>query len=149
MAYILSHLPLSWFILGLFLIAAELIVPGGFVLMLIGLAALTVSLFSWVFTLSIGIQVLLFFIAVFMYTFLLKENLKSILKRKGNEEDPENEFVGKKATALTSIDSESGRVEYKGSQWPAKSESLILPGDEVEILEQESITLYVKPLNKK
>ena len=149
MAYVLSHLPLSWFILGLILIAAELMVPGGFVLMLIGLAALTVSLISWIFTLGIGIQVVLFFIAVFMYTFLLKENLKSILKRKGTEEDPENEFVGKKATALTNIDTESGRVEYKRSQWPAKSDSLILPGDEVEILEQESITLYVKPLNKK
>ena len=149
MAYVLSHLPLSWFILGLILIAAELMVPGGFVLMLIGLAALTVSLISWIFTLGIGIQVVLFFIAVFMYTFLLKENLKSILKRKGTEEDPENEFVGKTATALTNINTESGIVEYKGSQWPAKSDSLILPGDEVEILEQESITLYVKPLNKK
>lgn len=84
--------------------------------MLIGLAALTVSLISWIFTLGIGIQVVLFFIAVFMYTFLLKENLKSILKRKGTEEDPENEFVGKTATALTNINTESGRVEYKGSQ---------------------------------
>ena len=62
------------------------------------------------------------------------------------EADPENEFIGKKAIALTDINDLDGKIEFKGTQWPATSESLILRGDEVEIIHQESINLHVKPI---
>lgn len=145
MNYLMTHLPLFWFVLGILLIGAELMIPGGFILMLMGLAACTVSLFAWLLPMSLTFQVGLFVIAVFMYTFLLKENLKSILNRKSKHYvDPENEFKGRLATALTAINQESGRVEFKGTQWTARSESEIAPGEEVEIIEQDSITLLVK-----
>lgn len=121
-------------------------IPGGFVLLLMGMAALTLSLvtfltpFGWVFQLG------LFVLATLMYTLLLKENLKKIFRTRTYLNDPENEFIGKKAIALTDINDLDGKIEFKGTQWPATSESLILRGDEVEIIHQESINLHVKPI---
>ncbi len=148
MSYILSHLSLSWLIAGVFLIVAELMIPGGFVMALMGLAAITVSLVSWLLPMNIVTQLIMFGIAVVMYTFLLKENLKALLIRKPHLDDPENEFKGKIALALTDINDQEGTVEYKGTEWPAKSDTLILPGSDVEIVEQESILLHVKPIIK-
>lgn len=144
-SFILSHITLFWFILGILLIIFELAVPGGFVLLLMGLAAWTVSIVTLLLHVSITMQIILFVIASLMYLLLIKENLKSLLHRIDHDhDDPENEFVGKKGVAITTIDQAQGKVEFKGTQWPAKSDQPIQPGEEVEILEQNSITLFVK-----
>jgi inner membrane protein len=148
MAYLMAHLPAFWFAAGILLILAELMIPGGFVMLLLGLGALTVSLVTWVIPMSLFFQLFLFAIASLMYTFLLKENLKAVLRRKQDADDPESEFKGKIGKALTSITDKEGKVDFKGTQWPAKSESPIAPGEEVEILDLDSITLLVKSHKK-
>ena len=143
--YILSHIALIWFLFGILLVLLELLIPGGFVLFLMGIAAWTVSIVSFFVSLSFPMQIILFVIASLMYTLLLKENLQALLNRiDRKKEDPENEFIGKKAQALTSININEGKVEFKGTQWPAKSDQPIQPGEEVEIVDQQSITLHVK-----
>ena len=146
MSFFMEYTSLVWLFAGILLIFLELMIPGGFVLLLMGMAALTLSLvtfltpFGWVFQLG------LFVLATLMYTLLLKENLKKIFRTRTYLNDPENEFIGKKAKALTDINDLDGKIEFKGTQWPATSESLILRGDEVEIIHQESINLHVKPI---
>ena len=147
-SFILSHSTLFWFILGIALAILEVSIPGGFVLILMGFGAWTVSLISLFMNISFPMQILLFVLGSLMYVLLLRENIKSILKRINHDEDLENEFVGKKAQAITLIDKDQGKVEFKGTQWPATSEGIIQPGEEVEILEQNSINLQVKSLKQ-
>ncbi|MEO5582653.1 MAG: NfeD family protein [Saprospiraceae bacterium] len=144
--YILSHTTLLWFILGIVLAVLEISIPGGFVLILMGFAAWTVSLISLFSGISMAMQIILFVIGSLMYVLLLRENIKSILKRLNNDDDLENEFVGKKGQAITLIDKDQGKIQFKGTQWQAKSEGVIQPGEEVLILEQNSINLKVKSL---
>ncbi len=139
---------LFWLIAGIVMIILELVISGGFMLLIFGLAAITISAVAYLTQMGWMFQVGLFLIASLMYTMLLKDNLKKLLFRIERGDDPENEFVGKKGKALTAITKDHGTVEFKGTQWPAKSEWPVLPGDEVEIVSQESILLNVKPLKQ-
>lgn len=140
-----DHLPLLWLIASLILIVLEVVIPGGFILLFFGLGALTLSILTYFFDLGWLVQMALFSVGSLMYLFLLRENVQRLFRSK-TIEDPENEFIGKTAKAITMISSEEGKVEFKGTQWPAISQDRIAAGDEVEIVGQESIILYVKPL---
>ncbi len=141
----MASMTLFWLIAGIAMIILELLVPGGFVLFVLGLAAVTIFLVTSFFSMGWMYQVTMFFVAAVMYLVLLRDNLKKLVFKFSKEEDPENEFVGKIAKAITPITATEGKVEFKGTQWPAKSDWPVLPGEEVEIISQESILLIVKP----
>lgn len=140
-----AYISLGWLITSFVLILLEILFPGGFVLLFFGLGTFTLSLLNYFFELGWLAQLSLFTVSSLMYLFLLRENVQRLFKSKSSE-DPENEFIGKTAKTLTSITSENGKVEFKGTQWPAISQDQIPAGEEVEIIGQESITLYVKPI---
>ena len=142
----LAQIPILWFIAGIILIMLEISIPGGFIMLFFGLGALTLSLLTFFIDMGWMFQIALFLVSSLMYLFLLRENAQRFLNPQ-IKEDPENEFIGKTAKALTTISEEEGKVEFKGTQWPALSKERILPGTEVEIVGQESIILFVKPLN--
>jgi membrane-bound serine protease (ClpP class) len=60
-------------------------------------------------------------------------------------------MLGKTAPALARIDGNSGKVFVEGEYWNAVSEALIEPGQAVEIVAVEGLTLKVKlkPTDKK
>lgn len=140
-----EHISLWWLIASFILIILEIIIPGGFILLFFGLGAFTLSVLTYFFDLGWLAQMGLFSVGSLMYLFLLRENVQRLFRVK-NLEDPENEFIGKTAKTLTSVTTEEGKVEFKGTQWPAISQDPIPAGEDVEIVGQESITLYVKPL---
>ncbi|HNR06625.1 MAG TPA: NfeD family protein [Saprospiraceae bacterium] len=128
------------------LIMLEISVPGGFIMLFFGLGALTLSVLTFFIDMGWMFQIALFLVSSLMYLFLLRENAQRFLNPQ-IKEDPENEFIGKTAKALTPISDMEGKVEFKGTQWTALSKEPIPPGTEVEIVGQESITLFVKPIN--
>ncbi len=61
----------------------------------------------------------------------------------------EDEFLGKIARAETAISpGENGKVDFKGTSWPAASEDFIEKGENVIIVGNESILLIVKTTRK-
>jgi membrane protein implicated in regulation of membrane protease activity len=54
-------------------------------------------------------------------------------------------MVGKTATALTPINTQSGRVFVEGAYWNAVSEAPVEEGKPVEITGVQGLTLEVKP----
>jgi len=140
-----EYVSLGWLIASFLLIILEIVIPGGFILLFFGMGAFTLSILTYFFDLGWLAQMGLFSLGSVMYLFLLRENVQRLFRSR-NIEDPENEFIGKTAKTLTAVSSEEGKVEFKGTQWPAISLDKIPAGEEVEIVGQESITLYVKPL---
>ncbi len=56
--------------------------------------------------------------------------------------------IGKRAKVVDSINHESGRIDFAGEYWNARSESKIKEGDWCEIVGFKGLTCYVKPLTK-
>jgi membrane-bound serine protease (ClpP class) len=54
-------------------------------------------------------------------------------------------MLGKTTAALSRIDAGGGRVFIEGEHWNAVSDSAIEPGQSVEIVAVEGLTLKVKP----
>ena len=61
---------------------------------------------------------------------------------------PTDEFIGKIAIAETNlVTGRQGRVDFKGTTWNAISDIDIKAGDQVKILNKDSITLIVTKIN--
>ena len=57
----------------------------------------------------------------------------------------EDEFLGKTGKAETFIGpGQNGKVDFKGTNWDAKSEDIIEKGENVTIIGNDSILLIVK-----
>ena len=57
-------------------------------------------------------------------------------------------MLGKKAKAISRIDVSSGKLFTEGEYWNAVSETPIEPGQTVEVIGIEGLTLKVKPKNQ-
>ncbi|MEZ5000004.1 MAG: NfeD family protein [Bacteroidales bacterium] len=141
---------LFWFLLGLFLLLLELVLPG-FVVIFFGLGAWITALLCLVANPGLDLQIIVFTVTSLLSLILLRRMLKNRFFS-GETESPatlEEEFINKVAVALTDIKKgDSGKVEFKGSTWTATSEEEINKGDKVIVTGKESISLIVKPKNK-
>ncbi|MEO6636841.1 MAG: NfeD family protein, partial [Ginsengibacter sp.] len=77
---------------------------------------------------------------------LLRNWVKKIIYGKNpSRELLEDEFLGKIGRAETAIaPGENGKIDFKGTTWPAASEDYIAKGENVVIVGNESILLIVK-----
>jgi membrane-bound serine protease (ClpP class) len=57
-------------------------------------------------------------------------------------------MIGQTVNALSRIDAQSGRVFIEGELWNAVSEVAVEPGQSVEVVGREGLTLKVKPTTK-
>ena len=138
---------LFWFLLGLFLLLLELVLPG-FVVIFFGLGAWLTALLCLVANPGLDLQIIVFTVTSLLSLILLRRMLKNRFFS-GETESPatlEEEFINKVAVALTDIKKgDTGKVEFKGSTWNASSEEDISRGDKVIVIGKESISLIVKP----
>lgn len=142
--------PVVWFLIGLLFALLELMVPG-LVIIFFGVGAWITALLCLIFDLSIGLQILSFAIASVLSLALLRRWFKNRIFQEKNAkyETDDDEFIGKKALAETPINATTpGKVTFKGALWTAESAESIEAGQAVEIIDKESITLIVKPINK-
>lgn len=133
-----------WMILGLLLLAAELIAPGVF-LVFIGAAAVATGVFTWLFDLGITFQLALFA----LYTALAVYIGKKMYAQPGVDESDGtlNEWamnlVGKKVTAVADFSHGEGRVKLGDSEWNAHGDLDARAGDRLEVIGVEGTRLVV------
>lgn len=134
-----------WALVGLILVAAELFTPG-LVIVFFGIGALATALLSLLrpFSRSLLLQVLLFVAGTGLSFAFLRRSLARVFRGR-TLSDEGTEITGKRAVVIEQITPESpGRVRFQGTSWAAASYSeSFAPGETVEILKQEGLTLYV------
>jgi membrane protein implicated in regulation of membrane protease activity len=135
-----------WALLGLLMIGAELFVPG-LVIVFFGIGALVTAGLSALlpgFGGSLVLQILTWLGATGLSFAFLRRRLSRVFRGKVITEDG-TEVTGKHAVVTERLTpKENGRVRFEGTSWTAASYSETFePGETVEILRQEGLTLYV------
>ena len=141
---ILSDPAVIWFLVGLGLLLLELVLPG-LVILFFGAGAWVTALVCAIVDISLNWQIAIFLLASLLGLVLLRKYLKRRFFDKKDEEvkDQLEEFIGRKAKALEDFREGAGKVEFKGTQWSARSESEVKKGQMVTITSKDSLTLIV------
>ena len=122
----------------------ELVLPGLVILFFVAGAWVT-ALVCAIVDISLNWQIAIFLLASLLGLVLLRKYLKRRFFDKKDEEvkDQLEEFIGRKAKALEDFREGAGKVEFKGTQWSARSESEVKKGQMVTITSKDSLTLIV------
>ncbi len=141
--------PVFWIILGFILFLLEFALPG-LILFFFAVGAWIVAILCLFIDLSINRQLIVFLISSVTSILLLRKWFAKILwKKRHSTEFLEDEFLGKTAKADTAISpGQNGKVDFKGTTWPAASEDVIEQGENVIIIGNDSILLKVKTTKK-
>jgi membrane protein implicated in regulation of membrane protease activity len=134
-----------WFLIGLFFLLLELVIPG-LIVFFFGIGAWLTSLFLVLFDPGLNVQLTIFVVTSVLGLFLLRKFLKNKFFSATNVEAEalEEEFIGK--TAIAEIEFKKGvpgKINFKGTHWTAIADSDLEPGDQVKIINKESLTLYI------
>ena len=140
----------QWLTLGLVLIAAEMLVPGTFYCLLVGLAAVTVGvLLAAGVPLSLTAQVLLAAGLAVALVVLVQGPLQRRLGRShwGTQDPAGIEIDGECGVALGDLTPDvPGQVELRGSVWMARTESQpVAQGQRCRVVRHDGLTLWVTP----
>lgn len=135
-----------WLALGLFLVAAEILVPGLFLFWL-GLAALLTGLLAWAVPIGLPIQIAIFaglsIISVFLGRNYLRNNpieeADPMMNKRGDR------ITGETALVVEALSGGTGRVKHGDSEWLAKGPD-IAEGTSVRIMGSEGTVLVVEPV---
>ncbi|MCX6326369.1 MAG: NfeD family protein [Bacteroidia bacterium] len=146
---IFSKPELFWFIIGLVLFLAELVIPGFFIFFF-GLGAWVTALVCLIGNPDsiTNLQIIIFAVTSVLSLVALRRIIqkKFFYSKENLSEEVEDEFTGKEALVTTEIGPENkGKVEFKGTTWKAESKSEIKEGQTVIIIEKENFTLIVEP----
>ena len=134
-----------WFCLGFIFLLLEFVVPG-LILFFFAVGAWIVAILCLIFDLSINTQLIVFLGCSIVTIVLFRKWVKNLIySRKHSTEIIEDEFLGKTALANTYIaPGQNGKVDFKGTSWDASSNEIIEKGENVIIIGNESILLFVK-----
>lgn len=141
--------PIYWFIAGVLLVLAELIIPGGIVVFL-GLGCLIVALAAY-----FGVVVTwmgactLFFIASIAMILLLRQFAVKFVEGDSSQGNTDEllDDLGELAVVVETIGpgNKQGRIAFRGTQWQALSDGSELPIDaQVQIVSRENVNYIVE-----
>lgn len=147
----LSNPILIWACIGLFLMLAEIILPGGIVILL-GVACLVVAG-----ALATGVvegivqSLTLWFISSMVLMLSFRQLTQKLVGGDAHVDstDEELEIYNQFATVKETIGpaQKTGRIEFQGSDWPALGDgSEIVIGTQVRVICRDNIALVVEPL---
>ena len=140
---------LVWFIIGIFFLLAEIIMPG-FIIFFFGVGGLVTALITYLFHIeSVFAQISIFILSSILCLVFLRNVFTQLFKGKvSGQRDLKDEFIGKKAIVINEIkpNSLSGKVEFNGTNWEADSEFYIEKDSVVEITGRRDLKLIVKPV---
>ncbi len=136
----------AWLALGLFLAAAEMAIPGVFLIWLAG-AAIVTGLLSWFLPIGLPLQIVIFAVLAIAAVFLGRRYLAA---NPITEADPKMNrrgarLVGEVASVSQAIEAGAGRVHYGDSEWLAKGADAPV-GARVRITGSDGAVLLVEPL---
>ena len=143
---------LIWFVLGLFFIVAELMLPG-FVIIFFGIGAWITALLNWFGVIpTFTAQLFTFLVASVLSLVLFRKKatgaLRGKITGKLSSDDELDNVNGQKAKVVADIlpNNVGGKVELYGTMWNAEADVPIQTGVVVEIVERKNLILKVKPL---
>ena len=129
-------------ICGIVFVILELFVPSMFFLNF-ALAAFLTAIVS-LYTSKMLTLVLVFFVLSFLSFAFLRPIL---LRRKSKETETgvNDKYIGKKAKVIEDVSGDNGAISIYDERWSARTEdgSVIPAGEEVEILRNDSLIMYV------
>lgn len=140
--------PILWFFIGFVLFLAELAVPT-LIIFFFGFGAWLTSLALIIWDPPIYHQLLIFLVSSLLCLSLLRDSLRKRFLDSGQDVEGcmDNDHVGKHAIVVEPIRPPMrGRISLNGTQWDACSEVMIDEGMTVEIINKESITFIVIPV---
>lgn len=136
----------AWLAIGLFLAAAEMAVPGVFLIWLAGAAIIT-GILAWLIPLGLPLEIVIFgvlaIVAVFAGRRYLRDNPVTEADPKMNRRGAR--LVGEVATVSQPIEAGSGKVHYGDSEWLAKGADAPA-GARVRITGSDGAVLLVEPI---
>ena len=146
---VLLHSPYAWFALGVLLVGAEILVPG-VLICFFGFAAMLIAAILLVFPGIPAAPLLLLYTALSAVLVLGLRRLmpKSFRGRTtAAKTDPDDDdVVGAPATVIEDIvPGAPGKVEFRGTNWTAVSDSSLPVGARAIVTERNDLTLSVKP----
>ena len=137
----------AWLAIGLVLAAAEMAVPGVFLIWMAG-AALIIGFVSWVFPIGVPLQIVLFalltIIAVFTGRRYLKDNpiepADPLMNHRGDR------AVGEVVLVTEAIEAGAGRVKLGDGEWLARGADAGL-GTRLRVSGHDGVVLLVEPIS--
>lgn len=145
---LLSKPEVIWFLIGLFFLLAELVIPG-LIILFFGIGCwVTAGALLFFPELSLNEQLLIFLASSVISLALLRRSLKKWIARSEKSRDEElEEYLGKQCVVTVKISpGHSGKVDFRGAQWEASSSSTVQKGQHVVIKKVEGIHLTVEPI---
>ena len=136
----------AWLAIGLILAAAEMAVPGVFLIWMAG-AALIVGAVAWLTPIGVPLQIVLFaalaIVAVFTGKRYLRDNPIIAADPKMNHRG--DRMIGETVVVTQAIDGGSGRVRLGDSEWIAKGPDAA-PGTRLRVAGHDGVVLIVEPV---
>ena len=140
----------EWFLVGLFCMIAELIMPG-FVIVFFGVGAWVTALLAWVGLLpGFESQMVVFLLTTVVSLLLLRKRGQEMFRGRVSgilrADEEMDDFAGGKGLAVSDIvPGAGGMIEFRGTQWKAESGQRIPQGTPVRVIRKDNITLVVEP----
>ncbi|MDL5166347.1 NfeD family protein [Proteus faecis] len=140
---------LFWLCLGGLLLITEMLGTAGYLLWS-GMAALCVSLITWILPVSWPIQGILFAIltvisAVLWHLWLKRRKLS---KEAENLNQKTHQLIGVHAVLLSDTENGFSRVKLADGSWRVYSDTPLVAGDKVTVIAIDGITLQVTTLKQ-
>lgn len=135
-----------WILFGFFLVAAEMVTPGGFYFIFFGAGAVLVGLVESAFpSLPDWVQWALFSVLSLVSLAVFRKPLLRRLELREGEK-PVDSLVGETAAAVEPMaPGGAGRVELRGTTWKAKNAGTdaVAAGQACEVTKVDELTLWV------
>jgi len=113
-----------WICLGLFLLLAEALTPGGFYLFFVGVAAIIVGLLALALQ-ATWIQIALFAVLSAVFIVAFRKTLVERVRKTTRQADTP-EFIGETARAVEAIAAgKEGKIELRGTIWHARNSGIV------------------------
>ncbi len=137
----------SWFAIGLVLAAAEMAIPGVFLIWLAG-AALITGMLTWVVPISLPVQIVIFSVLSIASVFTGKRYLRDnpIAAADPLMNDRGARLIGEVVVVTHAIDSGTGRVKQGDSEWLVKGPDAE-PGTKMRVSGHDGAVLIVEHLH--
>jgi inner membrane protein len=137
----------TWLAIGLVLAAAEIAVPGFFLIWLAGAAVIT-GLVVWIMPISIALQVLLFAVLALGFVMAARRWLKTneIEGADPAMNDRGARLIGEIVQITHAIDNGTGRASHGDTEWLVKGPDAA-PGTKMRISGHDGVVLVVEHLH--
>jgi membrane protein implicated in regulation of membrane protease activity len=135
-----------WILIGLVLLLAELLTPGGFYIIFFGVGALVVGILAGFNAAGpVWFQFILFSIFSVLTLWLFRERLLQLAH--GERRDSVDSLVGETAVVAEDIAINSfGKAELRGTCWNARNvgDKILTRGERCKVERIEGLTIFVR-----